>query len=79
MYAPLLTRVKADNGENVLTGHICQSYALQVRVPSARHLAEFRADVLPNLYYVIGESWGPAVQLFETELEVLLDPAKDGL
>lgn len=80
LHSPLLTRINAgeENSKNELTGAESSSYALQMRAPSADILAEFRADILPNLYYVMGESWGPSIQLFETELEVVYDPAKDG-
>lgn len=72
-YAFLLTELKASSENNALTGQKTRTFALQMRVPSVKDLDEFRSDVLPEVYGLIGKQWGPAVAMFESALDVIYD------
>lgn len=79
MYSPLVCEVCVPSEKNTLTGKPTRSIALQMRCPDRKTADDFRKEILPNLCYVIGDSWGPAVAMFDTELNVVYDHAKDGL
>lgn len=66
---PLLGRPRFDVQPNLVTGQPAHTYALQMIAPDQEALDRFRRDALPELYKIIA-AWGPAVSLFETELDL---------
>ena len=76
LYGMLLTELHGDAGVNSLTGQKVRTFALQMRAPSQKAMDEFHDQVLPNIYHVIGESWGMGVSMFESRLDVVYDHSK---
>ena len=73
LYSILLTEMRAPAEKNLLSGQPTRTFALQMRAPSAKELEEFRSDVIPEIYGLIGKQWGPAVAMFESTLDVIYD------
>ena len=76
MYSVLLTEIRSTSETNALTGQPTRSFALQMRVPSQEKAEEFRHDILPEIYRLIGEQWGAGVGMFESILDVVYDHNK---
>lgn len=75
LHSALLTEMRAP-AEKDINGNEQRTFALQMRAPSQKVLDEFRADVLPHIYNLIGKQWGQSVGLFESILDVIHDPSK---
>lgn len=75
MYAPLLTELCGRN-ESGMNGQPTRTFALQLRAQSHKVIDEFKEDVLPELYHLIGSQWGMGVAMFESVLDVVHDPAR---
>ena len=73
LYGILLTEMHGEAGTNSLTGQPVRTFALQMRAPTQDAMTEFHDHVLPNIYYVVGESWGLGVSMFESRLDVVYD------
>ena len=65
LHSALLTEVRVTPETNTLTGQLSRSFA-----------DDFRRDILPELYRLIGQQWGPAVGMFESVLDVVYDHSK---
>ena len=76
LYASLLTEVRTEPQTDALTGTPTRTLALQMRAPSQSVADEFEADVLPRILTLIGSTWGQAVAMFCTTLDVLHDPSR---
>ena len=76
LYDILLTEMHGEDSTNSLSGQPVRTFALQMSAPSQNVLDDFHTDVLPNLYHVIGESWGMSVCMFESKLDVVYDHSK---
>lgn len=76
LYGMLLTELHGQESVNSLTGQQVRTFALQMRAPSQQAMDDFHDQVLPNIYYVIGESWGMGVSMFESRLDVVYDHTK---
>ena len=76
LHSALLTEVRVTPETNTLTGQLSRSFALQMRAPSQEVADDFRCDILPELYRLIGQQWGPAVGMFESVLDVVYDHSK---
>lgn len=77
LYAMLLTEMRAPSEENTLTRQPSRTFALQMRAPSDKAIEEFRNDVLPEIYSLIGKQWGPSVAMFESTLNVIYDHKRE--
>ncbi len=75
-YGMLLTEMHGEASDNSLTGQPVRTFALQMRAPSEDSMTDFHDQVLPNIYHVIGESWGMGVSMFESRLDVVYDHTK---
>lgn len=75
MYAPLVSELRG-HAEADINGNVPRTIAIQMRAPSATHLGEFRNDVLPSVHRTIASRWGMGVAMFESVLDVLLDPER---
>lgn len=73
LYAPLVSELRG-HAEPDINGRIPRTIALQMRAPSAVHLASFRNDILPSVYRDIASRWGMGVAMFESVLDILHDP-----
>lgn len=76
LHSALLTEVRVAPETNTLTGQPSRSFALQLRAPSQEAADEFRRDILPEIYALIGKQWGAGVGMFESVLDVVYDHNK---
>lgn len=76
IYGLLLSELHGETSDNTITGQPVRTFALQMRVPSDEAMTDFHEQVLPNIYHVIGESWGMGVSMFESKLDVIYDHSK---
>ena len=76
-YNPLLTAIKMKPEPNIITGQPTVCLALQMRMPDSQALTGFRREALPRIHQAIGQSWGPAAGMFETEMDVIKSPEND--
>lgn len=75
-YDLLLTELAGERSVNSYTSQPVRTFALQMRVPTAEALAAFRSSLLPELYMALGREFGIAVNMFESQLNVVYDHRK---
>ncbi|MCM1067307.1 MAG: DUF4286 family protein [Muribaculaceae bacterium] len=73
MHSCLLSELRVPQERNALTDANTRTFALQMRAPSDAAVEEFRTDILPEIYRLMGSRWGMGVAMFESTLDVIHD------
>lgn len=72
-HAFVLSELRVPTETNTLTGQPTHTLALQMKAGSQADVDKFKEGELPAIYKEMGRRWGPAVTMFETELDILFD------